>query len=90
MSTPPPQRRRARQPPRTRSAFAAAFLSLLFPGLGHAYAGAWTRALAFAAAAAAARSRSLGGIVLRADRIDLLGFVVQPEVLTGTASSSTS
>jgi LCP family protein required for cell wall assembly len=35
--------------PRARSAFAAAFLSLLFPGLGHAYAGAWARALAFAA-----------------------------------------
>ena len=32
--------------PRARSAFAAAFLSLLFPGLGHAYAGAWQRALA--------------------------------------------
>ena len=35
--------------PRRRSAFAAAFLSLIFPGLGHAYAGAWNRALAFAA-----------------------------------------
>lgn len=35
--------------PRARSAFAAAFLSLIFPGLGHAYAGAWPRALAFAA-----------------------------------------
>jgi LCP family protein required for cell wall assembly len=35
--------------PRARSAFAAAFLSLVFPGLGHAYAGAWARALAFAA-----------------------------------------
>ena len=42
MSTP-------RRAPRSRSAFAAAFLSLLFPGLGHAYAGAYTRALAFAA-----------------------------------------
>ena len=36
--------------PRRRSAFVAAFLSLLFPGLGHAYAGAFTRALGFAAA----------------------------------------
>ena len=34
--------------PRHRSAFAAAFLSLIFPGLGHAYAGAWNRALGFA------------------------------------------
>jgi LCP family protein required for cell wall assembly len=41
----PPQEAR----PRHRSAFAAAFLSLLFPGLGHAYAGAWNRALGFAA-----------------------------------------
>ncbi len=36
-------------PPRRRSAFGAAFLSLLFPGLGHAYAGAPARALGFAA-----------------------------------------
>jgi LCP family protein required for cell wall assembly len=42
---PPPQEAR----PRHRSAFAAAFLSLIFPGLGHAYAGAWNRALGFAA-----------------------------------------
>src|SRR4051812_22427224 len=35
--------------PRARSPFVAAFLSLLFPGLGHAYAGAWQRALGFAA-----------------------------------------
>ena len=32
-----------------RSPFVAAFLSLLFPGLGHAYAGAYQRALGFAA-----------------------------------------
>ncbi|HEY6057438.1 MAG TPA: hypothetical protein VIV06_05360, partial [Candidatus Limnocylindrales bacterium] len=36
--------------PRARSAFAAAFLSLIFPGLGHAYSGARERALGFAAA----------------------------------------
>jgi LCP family protein required for cell wall assembly len=36
--------------PRHRSAFAAAFLSLVFPGLGHVYAGAWGRALGFGAA----------------------------------------
>jgi LCP family protein required for cell wall assembly len=35
--------------PRPRSAFASAFLSLVFPGLGHAYAGAWGRALGFGA-----------------------------------------
>ena len=39
----------ARPRPRQQSAFAAAFLSLIFPGLGHAYARAWTRAIGFAA-----------------------------------------
>ena len=78
MSTPP----RPPRAPRTRSAFAAAFLSLLFPGLGHAYAGAWTRALAFAALPLLSIAL-LGGVVLRADRTELLGFVVQPAVLHG-------
>jgi LCP family protein required for cell wall assembly len=36
-------------PPRERSAFVAGFLSLIFPGLGHAYARAWKRAILFAA-----------------------------------------
>ena len=69
------------QSPRSRSAFAAAFLSLIFPGLGHAYAGAITRGLAFAALPFLSLAL-LAGIVLRADRADLLGFVVRPEVLT--------
>ena len=43
----PPEEARPR--PRQQSAFAAAFLSLIFPGLGHAYARAWTRAIGFAA-----------------------------------------
>jgi LCP family protein required for cell wall assembly len=43
----PPEEARPR--PRQESAFVAAFLSLLFPGLGHAYARAWTRAIGFAA-----------------------------------------
>ncbi len=63
------------RPPRTRSAFAAAFLSLLFPGLGHAYAGAWTRALGFAALPVLTLSL-VAGIVLRADRAELLGMLV--------------
>ncbi len=66
--------------PRERSAFAAAFLSLLFPGLGHAYAGAFTRALGFAAAPLLTLAL-MGGIVLRANRVELLGFVVQQPVL---------
>ncbi len=49
--------------PRHRSAFAAAFLSLLFPGLGHAYGGAWNRALGFAAIPILAIAL-LGGIAL--------------------------
>ena len=67
---------------RGRSAFTAAFLSLLFPGLGHAYAGAWHRALGFAAAPILLGSLVLG-IVLRADRLELLGTLLQPTVLTG-------
>ncbi len=66
--------------PRSRSSFAAAFLSLLFPGLGHAYAGAYGRALAFAALPFLALAL-LGGIVLRVDKYDLLGFVIQQQVL---------
>ena len=66
--------------PRERSAFAAAFLSLLFPGLGHLYAGAATRALGFAAAPFLSLAL-LGGIVLRANRVELAGFVVQQPVL---------
>ncbi len=72
----------SQQAPRTRSAFAAAFLSLIFPGLGHAYAGAYGRALAFAAAPLLSLAL-LGGIVLRADKVDILAFVIQQPVLIG-------
>lgn len=65
--------------PRTRSAFTAAFLSLLFPGLGHAYGGAWERALAFAAAPLLLLS--LGAGLALSLRLELLGFLVQPAVL---------
>ncbi len=67
--------------PRARSAFVAAFLSLLFPGLGHAYAGAYARALGFAAAPILSLAL-LGGLSLRMDRLELLGFIVQPLVLS--------
>ena len=69
-----------RPSPRSRSAFAAAFLSLVFPGLGHAYAGAVTRGLAFAAVPFLSLAL-LAGILLRSDRIELLGFVIQQPVL---------
>ncbi|HVA86661.1 MAG TPA: LCP family protein [Candidatus Saccharimonadales bacterium] len=68
--------------PRGRSSFAAAFLSLIFPGLGHAYAGAWSRALAFAAAPLLLVAL-VAGIALRVDRLELFGFLLQPDVLTG-------
>jgi LCP family protein required for cell wall assembly len=60
---------------RGRSAFAAAFLSLLFPGLGQAYAGAYARALAWAAPAILVLAL-VGGIALRMNRAELLGYVV--------------
>ncbi|MEO8437713.1 MAG: LCP family protein [Chloroflexota bacterium] len=66
--------------PRTRSPFAAAFLSLIFPGLGQLYAGAPMRALAFAAGPILLLALS-AGMVLRVDRIALLGFLVDPTVL---------
>ena len=74
MSTP-------QRPPRVRSAFGAAFLSLIFPGLGHAYAGAWMRALAFAAAPLLLIALGLG-VFLRADRGELLGSLVSSQALT--------
>lgn len=75
----PPRTPRA---PRTRSAFAAAFLSLIFPGLGHAYAGAWARALGFAALPLLMLA-ALAGVGLRADRSELEALVVNPGVLNG-------
>src|SRR5437899_8417922 len=60
--------------PRARSSFAAAFLSLIFPGLGHAYAGTWDRALGFAAAPLLGISL-LAGLALNL-RLVLLGFVI--------------
>jgi len=65
---------------RSRSSFAAAVLSLIFPGLGHAYAGAWNRALVFAAPPVLLIAL-IAGIALRMDRLALLGFLLQPEVL---------
>jgi LCP family protein required for cell wall assembly len=67
--------------PRARSPFAAAFLSLLFPGLGHLYAGAPTRALGFAAAPVLLIALG-AGVVLRMDRIALLGVVLNPFLLS--------
>ena len=65
--------------PRARSAFTAAFLSLIFPGLGHAYAGAWYRALGFAAVPFLFLALMLG--VVGTYRLELVGVVLQPVVL---------
>jgi LCP family protein required for cell wall assembly len=66
--------------PRARSPFVAAVLSLFFPGLGHAYAGAYQRALGFAALPVL--MIALGaGVVLRAHPGDLISLVLTPWVL---------
>ncbi len=67
--------------PRARSPFAAAFLSLLFPGLGHLYLGAYTRALGFAAAPVLLIAL-LAGFVLRMDRLELVGLLFSPFLLS--------
>jgi LCP family protein required for cell wall assembly len=68
--------------PRTRSPFAAAFLSLIFPGLGHLYAGAPMRALGFAAAPLLLLALG-AGIGLRMDRLGLVSLAFDPGFLTG-------
>ncbi|MBA2299747.1 MAG: LCP family protein [Chloroflexi bacterium] len=67
--------------PRARSPFAAAFLSLLFPGLGHLYAGAPARALGFAAAPVLLIAL-VAGVVLRMDRLELVSLLFNPFLLT--------
>jgi LCP family protein required for cell wall assembly len=67
--------------PRARSPFTAAFLSLIFPGLGQLYAGAPMRALAFAAAPVLLIALG-SGLILRMDRLELLGLVLNPFLLT--------
>jgi LCP family protein required for cell wall assembly len=61
--------------PRARSPFTAAFLSVIFPGLGHLYAGAPMRALGFAAPPILLVALA-GGVVIRMDRLQLLGAFV--------------
>ncbi len=68
--------------PRAKSPFVAAFLSLLFPGLGHAYAGAYQRALGFAAPMILVLALG-AGVFLRMDPPQLIAFVLTPWVLPG-------
>jgi LCP family protein required for cell wall assembly len=63
--------------PRGRSAFTAAFLSLLFPGLGHAYLGAYRRGLGFAAPVILLAAL-VAGFAVRMSFFDLAGMAAQP------------
>jgi len=69
-------------PSRAKSPFVAAFLSLVFPGFGHAYAGAHQRALGFAAPLVLIGAL-LAGVFLRMDPPKLIAFVLTPWVLPG-------
>jgi LCP family protein required for cell wall assembly len=62
--------------PRGRSPFAAAFLSLVFPGLGHAYLGAYRRGLGFAAPPLLLGAL-IAGFAVRMTVFDLGGLAVQ-------------
>ncbi len=68
--------------PRRRSAFVAAFLSLLFPGLGHAYLGANRRALGFAAPPILIGAL-VAGIAVRLDLFELAGLAIQEWFIAG-------
>jgi len=68
--------------PRAKSPFVAAFLSLIVPGLGHAYAGAYQRALGFAAPPILLAAL-LAGVVLRMNGSELIQFVLTSGVLQG-------
>ncbi len=66
-----------------KSAFAAAAFSFIFPGLGQAYLGLWTRALAWAALPILMIAL-VGGLVLNKPTRDTLeGFALQPDILLG-------
>jgi len=70
-------------PPRAgRSGFVAAFLSLLFPGLGHVYLGAYRRALGFAAPPLLIGAL-VAGIAVRMNVFELAGLAVQNWFLIG-------
>lgn len=67
---------------RGRSPFAAAFLSLLFPGLGHAYLGAFQRAVWFAVPPILVAAL-LAGFAVRLGAVELAGFAVQTWFIAG-------
>jgi polyisoprenyl-teichoic acid--peptidoglycan teichoic acid transferase len=61
---------------RGRSPFAAAFLSLLFPGLGHAFLGAYRRGLGFAAPVILLAAL-IAGFAVRMEVTELAGQAIQ-------------
>jgi LCP family protein required for cell wall assembly len=63
-----------------RSAFAAAFLSFLFPGLGHAYLGRWLRAILWAALPIFLIVAAVGRVV-SGSRNDLIEQIADPAFL---------
>lgn len=65
-----------------RSAFAAAFLSFVFPGLGHAYLGRWLRAILWAALPILGIA-ALAGLAMSQDIRELATLLADPDVLTG-------
>jgi LCP family protein required for cell wall assembly len=65
-----------------RSAFAAAFLSFIFPGLGHAYLGRWLRALAWAALPLLGIAGFLG-LGFSAGFTEMAAQLLDPDVLMG-------
>ncbi len=65
-----------------RSAFAAAFLSALFPGLGHAYLGRWLRALLWAALPILGIA-AMAGLAASSSTTDLVEIFADPDVLNG-------
>jgi LCP family protein required for cell wall assembly len=65
-----------------RSAFAAAFLSFLYPGLGHAYLGRWLRALAWAILPTLAIAAGAGLILSTSERSELLAPLLDPAMST--------
>jgi TM2 domain-containing membrane protein YozV len=72
---------RPRDEGRHRSPFAAAFLSLLFPGLGQAYVGFYGRALAFAAPMILIVALGGGLLINPGTRLGLLAEASSPTTL---------
>jgi len=67
----------------TKSGFAAAFFSLVFPGLGHAYLGHWSRALAWAALPILSVALVAGLVANPATFETIEGWAFEPTVLMG-------